>query len=84
MLTGCTNPCKPVADPGHQIRGGGGGGGGGRPDSDIRGRVVSKIFLRPLGPHFGLKIRGAGPFLRSATADQELLNRNVSKSSRIC
>ena len=33
--------------------GGGGGGGGGRPQ---------KIFFRPFGPHFGLKIRvGGGP-----------------------
>ena len=32
-------------------KGGGGGAGGGQPQ---------KFFLRPFGPHFGLKIRGAG------------------------
>ena len=41
-----------VADPDLQIR-----GEGGHPDPEIRG-VVSKKTVRPLRPHFGLKIRG--------------------------
>ena len=36
--------------------------GGGHPDPAIRGGggggAVSEIFFRPLGPQFGLKIRG--------------------------
>ena len=42
-----------------------GGGGGGNSDPEIReGPVSQKIFFRPFGPQFGLKIRaggGAGP-----------------------
>ena len=34
------------------------GGGGGHPDPEIRGARPQKICFRPLGPHFGLKIRG--------------------------
>ena len=48
------------------------GGGGGHPDPEIRGGGQSqKFFFRPFGPHFGLKIRGAGspgPSPGSATA----------------
>ena len=48
-----------MAHPDFQIRGGGGGGG-----------EVSNLFSRPLGPQFGLKIRGrAGPSPGSPTAD---------------
>ena len=36
--------------------GGGGGGGGGD-----EGGGLKEIVFRPFGPHFGLKIRGAGP-----------------------
>ena len=36
-------------------------GVGGHPDPEIRGRGQSpKIFSRPFGPQFGLKIRGGG------------------------
>ena len=45
-----------VADSDRQIRGWGGGVGG-HPDPEIRGAVSKKIFW-PLGPQFGLKIRG--------------------------
>ena len=39
----------------------GGGGGDGRPDPEIRGGGgFKKIFFRPFGHHFGLKIRGGG------------------------
>ena len=48
-----------MGDPDLQIRG---RGRGGRPDPAIRGEgvggAVSEIFFRPLGPQFGLKIRG--------------------------
>ena len=39
------------------------GGGGGHPDPEITGGAgLQKIFFRPFGPHFGLKIRrGGGP-----------------------
>ena len=57
-----------MADPHLQISdrwGGGGGAGGGNSDPEIReGPVSQKIFFRPFGPQFGLKIRaggGAGP-----------------------
>ena len=51
---------------------GGGGRGGGHPDPDIRGGSwPQKIFFRPFGPHFGLKIRGGqgppSPFPGSAS-----------------
>ena len=50
---------QPVADPDLQI----GGRGGGHPDPEIRGKPgLKKIFFRPYGPQFGLKIRGGvGP-----------------------
>ena len=52
-----------VVDPDLQMRwGGGGGGGAGHPDPgpEIRGGAVSKKnCLRPFGPQFHLKIRGA-------------------------
>ena len=52
---------KSVPDPDLEIRRGEGGGGGGNPHPEIRGRSpVSKIFFRPFGPQFGLKIRGGG------------------------
>ena len=48
---------QPVADPDLQI----GGRGGGHPDPEIRGKPgLKKIFFRPYGPQFGLKIRGGG------------------------
>ena len=55
-----------MADPHLQISDRwGGGGGGGNSDPEIReGPVSPKIFFRPFGPQFGLKIRaggGAGP-----------------------
>ena len=51
----CTEP-----DPDREIRRGGGGGGLGHPDPEIRREGGSpKRFLRPFGPQFGLKIRGA-------------------------
>ena len=39
--------------------GGGGGGGGSHPEGG--GPVTQKIFFRPFGPQFGLKLRGAPP-----------------------
>ena len=45
-----------VADPGLQIRGWGGGKGG--RSSRPGGTVSKKIFFRPFGPQFGLKIGG--------------------------
>ena len=39
---------------------GGGGGVSGHPDPEIRGGPIS-IFFRPLGPQFGVKVRGGGP-----------------------
>ena len=53
-----------MADPDLKIRGlgGGGGGRGGHPDPEIRGRPGhKKIFFRPFGPQFGLKLRGSPP-----------------------
>ena len=52
-----------VEDPDLQIR----GEGHGHPDPVIRGRdLVSKKFLQPFGPQFGVKITGGpgspGPF----------------------
>ena len=74
-----------VADPNVQIRREGGGGeGGGHSDPEIRGRAVSKIFLRPFGAQFGLKIRGAGgragPCPGSATTSNPLYRTNVRKT----
>ena len=51
---------------------GGGGGWAGHPDPEIRGARSQKKFFRPLGPQFGLKIRGglaplSGPFPESVT-----------------
>lgn len=46
------------------IKGGGGGDGGlGHLDPEIRraGAGFTKTFFLPLGPQFGLKIRGTGP-----------------------
>ena len=45
----------PVADPELQKR----GVGSGHPDPEIRGggRWSEKIFFRPFGPQFGLKVR---------------------------
>ena len=44
------------------LRYGGGGGGGGHTDPVIRGGGgVSKLFFRPSGPYFGLKISPPGP-----------------------
>ena len=55
-----------MVDPDIQIEAGGGGGGGSHPDPEIRRRPgLQKIFFRPFGPQFGLKIRGAA---KSATA----------------
>ena len=45
-----------VADPDLQIKGTEGVGGGSHPDPEIRGGV-SKIFFRPFGLQFGLKIK---------------------------
>ena len=59
---------KSVPDPDLDIRRGEGGGGGGNPDPEIRGRSpVSKIFFRPFGPQFGLKIRGGGGLPKKLT-----------------
>ena len=48
-----------------------GGGGGSHPEPEIGGGVLKETFFAPLGPHFGLKIRGypspPGPFPGSAT-----------------
>ena len=52
-ISGAFPFCNPLTSPSS----GGGGGGGGR---RRRGRGVSKNFLRPLRPQFGLKIRGGG------------------------
>ena len=51
-----------VAYPDLQIRGG--GGQGGHPDPEIRGEGggLKKIFFRPFGPQFCLKIGGPGPW----------------------
>ena len=46
----------PVADPELQKR----GVGSGHPDPEIRGgggKLSEKIFFRPFGPQFGLKVR---------------------------
>ena len=48
---GWTGP-NAMADPDLQIRRWGGGGGG--------GGAKKKIFLRPFGPQFSLKIKGGG------------------------
>ena len=45
-----------MADPDLQIR-----GGGGHPDPAIRGGWSQKVFFRPFGPQFGLKIRVPSP-----------------------
>ena len=51
-----------MANPDLQIRGGGEGRGSGHPDHEIRGWPgLKKIFFRPFGPHFGLKIREPPP-----------------------
>ena len=58
---------------------GGGGGGDGHPDPEIRGGGgFKKIFFRPFGHHFGLKIRGdrahrAPPLDLPVTKMQKLL-----------
>ena len=53
-----------VLDPDLQMGGGGGEGSGGHPDPEKMGGEVSKEFFfnffPPLGPQFGLKIRGGG------------------------
>ena len=72
-----------VADPDLQIRE---GGGGGHPDPEIRGAPASKkIFFRPFGPHFGLKIRGEGgppgPSSGSATARKQNTSVNWNQYS---
>ena len=38
-----------------------GGGRGGHPDPEMKGGTGLKLFFRLFGPHFVLKIRGAGP-----------------------
>ena len=69
--------------------------GAGHPDPEIRGvSGLKKIFFRPFGPHFGLKIRGwpgpPGPSPRSATgldntfAPVDLINRSQSISGWSC
>ena len=69
--------------------------GAGHPDPEIRGAPASKkIFFRPFGPHFGLKIRGRprspGPSPGSATgldhtfAPVDLINRSQSISGWSC
>ena len=60
-----------MAHPDLQITGGRGGGVGGHSHSEpeIRGRGSLKTnFFRPLGPQFGLKIRGGHPSPGSVTA----------------
>ena len=56
----------------------GGGGGDGHPDPEIRGGGFKKMFFRPFGHHFGLKIRGdranrAPPLDLPVTKMQKLL-----------
>ena len=48
-----------MADSDLKIRGWGVGGGGSHPEGG--GPVTQKIFFRPFGPQFGLKLRGAPP-----------------------
>ena len=61
-----------VADPDFQVR-----GRPGHPESEISGGAGLKIFFRPFGPHFGIKIRGSpgppGPSPGSATGLQHYL-----------
>ena len=45
-----------MADPDLRIR----GGGGGNSDPEITGGGLKTTFIRPVGPQFGLKIRGGG------------------------
>ena len=51
---------RAVPDPDLEICGE--GGGGGHPNSEIRGGppVSPKNFFRPIGPQFGIKIKGGG------------------------
>ena len=65
-----------VLDPDLQMGGGGGEGSGGHPDPEKMGGEVSKEFFfnffPPLGPQFGLKIRGGGVGRTSPWICQEL------------
>ena len=69
-----------MADPDPQISGGGGGGGGaGHPDPETSGGGgLQKIFFRPLGPRFGLKIRGARA-TRAPPLDPPLSKHGLSR-----
>ena len=62
-----------VADRDLQIR-----RGGGHPDPEMRvGPVLKKIYFRPFGPHFRLKIRGG---LRVPPLDPPLPRSNLPVS----
>ena len=53
----------------------GGGGGGGYPDPKIRGWPgLNKIFFRPFGPQFGLKIGGGAPVPSPGSATRYSVN----------
>ena len=60
----------------------GGGGGGRQPDPEIRGVRSQKIFFRPLGPQFGLKIAGGPLGPRAAPLDPALLSNSRSRLMR--
>ena len=57
--------------------------GGSRSPSDKRGGGgLQKNFFRPLGPHFGRKIRGALPWIRHWPSSEFLIRCSISK--RFC
>ena len=57
--------------------------GGSRSPSDKRGGGgLQKNFFRPLGPHFGRKIRGALPWIRHCPSSEFLIRCSISK--RFC
>ena len=74
-----------MSDPDLQIR----GVPGHHPDPEIEGGGgLKKIFFRPFGPHFGLRIRGEGsgplgPSPGSAT-DVQVLLQKVELLSTFC
>ena len=46
------------------------------------GAVSKKMFFRPFGPQFGLKIRGAGPFPGSATVIRKKNYTDMTQHSK--
>ena len=62
-------------------------GGGGHPDPDIRRGGLKKIFSRPFGPQFGLKLRGEPgppeplPWIRHCGRE---MYKNVKRTCKAC